>query len=119
MLIQINTVLNDLTALSSSAFSVEHMMPKKWAENWYQEFTPEEIYNRNRKLLTLGNLTIITKNLNSKLRNSSWSNKQTILNEYSTLPITTKYTVLNDWNEATIEQRAIDLAQLALVIWQK
>jgi uncharacterized protein with ParB-like and HNH nuclease domain len=118
-LYQINTVLNDLTALSSSAFSVEHMMPKKWTENWYQEFTPEEIYNRNRKLLTLGNLTIITKNLNSKLRNSSWSNKQTILNEYSTLPITTKYTALNDWNEATIKQRANDLAQLALVIWQK
>jgi uncharacterized protein with ParB-like and HNH nuclease domain len=118
-LYQINTVLNDLTALSSSAFSVEHMMPKKWDENWYQDFTPEEIYNRNRKLLTLGNLTIITKNLNSKLRNSSWSNKQAILNQYSTLPITTAYTVLDDWNEATINHRADDLAQLALLIWKK
>jgi len=117
-LYQINTVLNDLTALSSSAFSVEHMMPKKWSENWYQEFTSEEIYNRNRKLLTLGNLTIITKNLNSKLRNSSWSNKQTILNQYSSLPITKKYTVLDDWNEEEIESRANDLAQLALLIWK-
>tara|TARA_R110002049_G_scaffold275725_1_gene453837 strand:- start:13189 stop:14934 length:1746 start_codon:yes stop_codon:yes gene_type:complete len=118
-LYQINTVLNDLTALSSSAFSVEHMMPKKWTENWYQEFTPEEIYNRNRKLLTLGNLTIITKNLNSKLRNSAWTNKQAILNHYSSLPITTKYTSLSEWNEDAIDERASDLAELALLIWKK
>lgn len=118
-LYQINTVLNDVTTLSSNAFSVEHMMPKKWSENWYQDFTSEEIYNRNRKLLTLGNLTIITKNLNSKLRNSSWSNKQEILNQYSSLPITTKYTSLPTWNEDTINERADDLAELALLIWKK
>lgn len=118
-LFQINTVLNDLTVLSSNAFSVEHMMPKKWMENWYEDFTQEEIYNRNKKLLTLGNLTIITKNLNSKLRNSGWDKKQTILNEFSSLPITTKYTALPKWDEQAIEQRANNLADLALIIWKK
>jgi uncharacterized protein with ParB-like and HNH nuclease domain len=118
-LYQINTVLNDVTVLSSNAFSVEHIMPKKWQENWYQEFTSEEIYNRDKKLLTLGNLTIITKNLNSKLRNSAWSNKRVVLNEYSSLPITTEYTSMEDWNEETIKQRATNLADLALIIWKK
>ena len=118
-LYQINTVLNDLTALSSHAFSTEHMMPKKWTENWYIELTPEQIFERDQKLLTLGNLTIITKNLNSKLRNSAWSNKKAVLNQYSSLPMTTKYTQLDDWNETTIEQRANDLTDIALQIWKK
>jgi uncharacterized protein with ParB-like and HNH nuclease domain len=118
-LYQINTVLNDLTALSSNAFSTEHMMPKKWTENWYVELTPEEIFERDRKLLTLGNLTIITKNLNSKLRNSAWDNKRTILNQFSSLPITTNYTSSQFWNEETISKRANDLTDLALVIWKK
>jgi uncharacterized protein with ParB-like and HNH nuclease domain len=118
-LYQINTVLNDVTVLSSNAFSVEHIMPKKWQENWSQEFTSEEIYNRDKKLLTLGNLTIITKNLNSKLRNSAWDNKRVVLNEYSSLPITTEYTSMENWDEQTIDQRAINLADLALIIWRK
>ena len=118
-LYQINTVLNDLTVLNSQSFSVEHIMPKKWKENWNQDLSREESNQRDFKLQTLGNLTIITKNLNSKLRNSSWSNKKTILNEFSSLPITTKYTSLNEWNEEEIEQRAVDLFFLASTIWKK
>jgi hypothetical protein len=74
---------------------------------------------RNYKLLTFGDLTIITKNLNSKLRNSAWSNKKTVLQQYSSLPLTTKYTVLDDWNESTINKRAEDLEAIALQIWKK
>ncbi|WGK65675.1 DUF262 domain-containing protein [Croceiramulus getboli] len=118
-LYQINTVLNDLTALSCNAFSTEHIMPKKWSENWFKDLTPEESFERNRKLLTLGNLTIITKNLNSKLRNSAWENKRSILNQYSSLPITTNYTSSEHWDEETISNRANDLTDLALVIWKK
>jgi uncharacterized protein with ParB-like and HNH nuclease domain len=118
-LYQINTVLNDLTTLSCNAFSTEHMMPKKWTQNWNEELTQEQIFERNRKLLTLGNLTIITKNLNSKLRNSAWKNKRTILNQYSSLPVTTNYTSSKNWNEEKISDRADDLTDLALLIWKK
>lgn len=118
-LFQINTVLNDLTVLSSQAFSVEHMMPKQWKQNWNNVSSTDEINHRNFKLLTLGNLTIITKNLNSKLRNSAWLNKRAILNEFSTLPITTKYTSFDNWNEINIEDRAKDLSSIAITIWKK
>ena len=94
-------------------------MPKKWSQNWYKELSPEEIFNRDKTLLTLGNLTIITKNLNSKLRNSSWLNKRGVLNQYSSLPLTTKYTSLENWDEDSIKIRANDLADLALTIWCK
>ncbi|WP_428224841.1 DUF262 domain-containing protein [Flavobacterium sp.] len=118
-LYQVKTVLNDVTVLSANSFSVEHMMPKKWEENWSKLETQEEKNARNYKLLTFGNLTIITKNLNSKLRNSAWSNKKTVLQQYSSLPLTTKYTVLEDWNESTINNRAEDLEAIALQIWKK
>lgn len=118
-LYQIKTVLHDMTALSSNSFSVEHIMPKKWEENWSIALTDDQKNFRNHKLLTLGNLTIITKNLNSKLRNSAWSNKKTILQTYSALPLTTNYTSLPDWSETTIVSRANDLEDIALKIWTK
>lgn len=118
-LYDVNTVLNDVTALSSQAFSVEHMMPKKWQTNWPAALTPEETNIRNHKLLTLGNLTIITINLNSKLRNSAWSVKKNILSQYSSLPLTTRYTSNSDWNEEAIINRANDLYTTALIIWKK
>jgi len=118
-LYQVKTLYNDVTALSSNSFSVEHMMPKKWEQNWNALDTQEEINHRNYKLLTFGNLTIITKNLNSKLRNSAWSNKKSVLQQFSSLPLTTQYTLLDEWNETTINQRAEDLETIALQIWKK
>lgn len=118
-LYQVKTLYNDVTALSSNSFSVEHMMPKKWEQHWNALDTQEEINHRNYKLLTFGNLTIITKNLNSKLRNSAWSNKKSVLQQFSSLPLTTQYTLLDEWNETTINQRAEDLETIALQIWKK
>lgn len=119
-LYQVNTVLNDVTKLSSNSFTLEHMMPKKWEENWSdKKLTSEEKLTRNHKLLSLGNLTIITGNLNSTLRNSSWKKKRSILQQFSSLPLTTQYTVLDNWNEAAIEGRATTLHNLAINIWKK
>lgn len=119
-LFQIQTVLNDVTSLSSNSFSVEHMMPKKWQENWpLANPTPETENDRHYKLLTLGNLTIITKNLNSKLRNSSWSNKRSVLQQFSAIPLTTQYTNSDIWDENGIANRATDLVNLAKNIWAK
>lgn len=118
-LYQVKTVLNDVTVLSANSFSVEHMMPKKWEENWNALDTQDEKNFRFFKLHTFGNLTIITKNLNSKLRNSAWSNKRTVLQQYSALPLTTQYTALDEWNETTINTRAEDLEAIALQIWKK
>lgn len=119
-LYQVKTVLNDITSLSSRSFSTEHMMPKAWTENWTIKDKSTEAKNRrNQKLLTLGNLTIITKNLNSKLRNRSWKNKIADLKQYSALPITTNYTGLSEWNETEIDKRANDLKALAIKIWTK
>jgi uncharacterized protein with ParB-like and HNH nuclease domain len=109
---------SDSKTLSSKSFSVEHMMPKKWEENWGEpDFDELAKYKRKQKLLTLGNLTLITKNLNSKLRNQAWDDKKKTLKEYSSLKMTTAFLDKEQWNEDTIEERADLLATKAIDIW--
>ncbi|MCL2400198.1 MAG: DUF262 domain-containing HNH endonuclease family protein, partial [Defluviitaleaceae bacterium] len=46
--------------LGLNKYSLEHVMPKKWRNHWTKPDTQVQVAERDRKLLTLGNLTIIT-----------------------------------------------------------
>lgn len=119
-LYQLNSSYADINKLSSASYSVEHMLPQKWEPNWSTGVMDENFkLQRNKKLKTLGNLTLVTKPLNSKMKNTGWANKKVHLKEYSKLKITTPYLDFNEWNETTIENRAIDLSETALLIWEK
>ena len=59
--------------ITRAACQVEHIMPQEWGTNWKAELTPEEEDERNRLVQTLGNLTLVTKPLNSKLSNAAWT----------------------------------------------
>lgn len=114
----IDSEYSDTKTLSSKSFSVEHMMPKKWEENWSDvDLDDLSKFKRKQKILTIGNLTLITKNLNSKLRNQSWVNKKQTLKEYSSLKMTTSFLELDTWDEESISDRANQLCQKALEIW--
>lgn len=110
---------SDIARLSSSSYSTEHMMPQKWQTNWNKEEMDEiaEI-KRNKKLKTLGNLTLVTKSLNSSMKNAAWDKKKKELKKYSLLKITTDYTENDEWDEVKIDGRASDLAAIALQIWK-
>ena len=104
-------------------YTLEHLMPKKWRNHWIfpTQNTEEE---RDKKLLTLGNLAIITQPLNSSIRDSDWQTKLNGKNSKMGLKVNasglvTMQSVLNktDWNEAAISDRAEELAKLALKIW--
>jgi len=109
----------DTKKLNVYNFSVEHMMPKQWEENWPEPtFTDIEKNTRWYALRTLGNLTLITRNLNSKLKNDSWNDKRATLREFSSLNMTTDYLDNDQWNETLINQRANTLLATALEIWK-
>lgn len=107
-----------------SEYSLEHLMPKKWKNKWSRLETEEQEKNRDRLLLTLGNLAIITQNLNSSLRDASWgdkkegSGKARGLCEYAS-GLETMYGVLelDEWNEHTITDRSQRLLNETLKIW--
>lgn len=62
--------------LGFNRYSLEHLMPKKWRNNWERCKTEEEARARDSKLLTLGNLAIITQSLNASIRDSDWVTKK-------------------------------------------
>lgn len=116
---QRNSPMFDVKKLSSSSYSVEHMMPVKWQDNW---MTPEMNENekaiRNKALKTFGNLTLVTKRLNSKLSNAPWDKKRDTLRSYSTLSMTVDYLGESDWDEKHILSRANQLLKSAIEMWR-
>lgn len=111
--------------LGLNHYSLEHIMPKKWENNWGKLSNEQDKINRIGKLLSLGNLTIITASLNSSIRDGNWDTKRNGkgtkkgLNQYSTgLDTFSQYLTLPDWNEQTITNRADFLYNKAVKIWE-
>ncbi len=112
--------------LGLNRYSLEHIMPKKWENHWDidRSFTDEERQNRNNKLLTLGNLAIITSSLNSSIRDSNWNKKKNGTDKHSGLIKFTsgietinEYLQYDNWNEDKIEERAEFLYKNAMEVW--
>lgn len=118
------THLHSTALLGINKYSLEHLMPKKWVNNWGKLSTQEEIITRNKKLLTLGNLTIITQSLNSSIRDADWKTKKEgkgdkkgLLEYASGLETINKYLTIQNWNEDQIDTRAKDLYTIAIRTW--
>jgi len=105
-------------------YSLEHIMPKKWRNEW----PPPSGVNsedRDRKLKTLGNLTIITQSLNASVRDSEWSKKISGVSDnglkYYSAGIETISSFLDSpsWSEDDISKRANYLFEKAKALWPK
>lgn len=110
--------------LGLNDYSLEHLMPKKWENNWGILDTEEEIKERDKKILTLGNLAIITSSLNSSIRDAAWKVKKEGkrdrggLKRYASgLETMGDILDLEIWNEKGIEERAVFLYNHASKIW--
>ena len=104
-------------------YSLEHIMPKKWRNHW-SLMEGVEGKKRDRKLLTLGNLTILSASLNSAIRDASWEDKKAGrghkkgLTQYGTgLDTFSSYLTYESWDETKITERASHLFELAKEVW--
>lgn len=105
-------------------YSLEHLMPKKWRNNWPACATEDEAANRDSILLTLGNLAIIPQSLNASIRDANWNTKKEGKGKKPGLDICaagliTMYDVLlkENWSEDDIFARAETLYNQAASIW--
>lgn len=111
--------------LGFNQYSLEHLMPKKWRNNWPPCSTDELARQRDSILLTLGNLAIITQSLNASIRDAAWSKKKAGNGngkpglDLCASGLCTLYDVLTktDWNENEISIRAEWLFEHARTIW--
>ncbi len=106
-----------------SSYTLEHLMPKKWEKHWGQ-LDEQQTDARNKKLLTLGNLAIITQKLNSSIRDAKWIDKLNGRGEKgglkvyaSGIDIHTDFLDEDEWNEGKITNRAKTLFEKARKIW--
>lgn len=116
-----NSAMYSTAMLGFSSYSLEHLMPKKWRNNWGISIDPD---NRDFMLQTLGNLAIITSSLNSAIRDADWDRKLEGTSSKGGLKthaagLVTMGAVLNspDWDEDHISERADWLADKAIEIW--
>ncbi len=111
--------------LGFNNYSLEHLMPKKWRNNWQPCETEEAARRRDSKLLTLGNLAIIPLSLNASIRDGDWNTKLAGKGNKLGLSVcaaglSTIYDVLQQpsWDEDRIEQRANWLYSQAERVWK-
>lgn len=118
----IRSNLNSTELKYFDEYSLEHVMPKKWRNNWKDDnLTNEQENDRDDLILTLGNLTLITKQLNSSIRDSDWKTKKAGsgqnhgLVEYAQgIEIFSKYLQRDAWNEDSIKERAQELSKYSI-----
>ncbi len=59
--------------VARGAYAIEHIMPRQWASHWPAPEGPHGEVERERLMHTIGNLTLLTGPLNSKVSNGPWS----------------------------------------------
>ncbi|MDQ4489048.1 DUF262 domain-containing protein [Sinomonas sp. ASV486] len=100
--------------------TIEHVMPQEWRVHWRlsESGIPED--ERDARVHTLGNLTLLVQALNSKVSNGAWQMKRESLEKHATTLMTRD--VLSgadgDWNEAAIDARTQRMIDAILEVWR-
>jgi hypothetical protein len=106
------------TRVKRQKYAIEHIMPRSWQANWP---LPKEIneLERDRAVHTLGNLTLLTSKLNSKVSNSAWSEKKKHVNEHDLLQLNKHILQVGaeNWTDQDIADRTELLISAILQIW--
>jgi hypothetical protein len=102
-------------------YAIEHIMPRKWQQHWSLPPGSRDV-DRDQVVHTLGNLTLLTGKLNSKVSNGPWSGeggKRESLQQHDVLLLNRKLVTANvhDWSEAAISSRCDVMIDAILAIW--
>ncbi|HWL64260.1 MAG TPA: DUF262 domain-containing protein [Steroidobacteraceae bacterium] len=108
--------------VARGSLAIEHVLPRKWQAHWpLAGSTPDE---RDRLLHTLGNLTLLTKRLNSSVSNGPWlgeGGKRAGLEGHDVFLLNRsiiKSHAVDQWSETSIKNRTTDLIGDIIRIWK-
>lgn len=100
-------------------YPIEHLLPQKWQDNWAVDGLEAEV-DRGAHVHRLGNLTLLTSSLNSRLSNSAWPVKRNALRQHDTLLLNSRLLSQIDeleWEEDAIDARTTSLLDVLLAVW--
>ncbi len=120
--LQQQALKSEPVTVSYDALQVEHVIPREWREYWpVLEAEPNARLlaeqERERHVNRIGNLTLITGNLNVSLSNDPWTAKRAALAEHSKLRLNALLVDEEAWDEARINARGEWLARELEHIW--
>lgn len=105
-------------------YAIEHVMPRRWIEHWE---LPEGQAAADRDALidTIGNLTLLTGRLNSKVSNGPWpgkdgkDGKQAALQRHDVLMLNRRLfeQAKDGWDDEQIRTRTERLTDLVIEVW--
>lgn len=105
--------------IERKGYPIEHLLPRSWKDTWPVS-TPEEAEERQAHVHRLGNLTLLTRSLNSKVSNGPWLAKRSALQDHNTITLTgrvIKRTEQEPWSETLIDERTTELIDKLLQVW--
>ena len=100
--------------------TIEHLMPQKWRAHWPADLDDEAQRQRDRRVQELGNLTIVTQALNSKVSNGPWEQKRAHFLASDDVLLTKDAIQLaadGPWDEEDIRARTLQLIDQISRIW--
>ena len=103
-------------------YAIEHVMPRKWLTHWPLHDAASDEADRDRTIHTLGNLTLLTNKLNSKVSNGPWlgkGGKREGLEAHDVLLLNRELLkeAGDQWTDEAIRARTQKLADVIIQIW--
>src|SRR5690606_15479023 len=104
------------------ALTIEHVMPQSWQRHWPppNEIEGDESGEARRDRLThsFGNLTLLTRGLNSKVGNAPYLARRNEITKHTELRLNTYFHDVDHWDEAEILRRGAFMFSKAVEVWQ-
>ncbi|MDX3807222.1 DUF262 domain-containing protein [Bosea thiooxidans] len=94
--------------------NLEHILPRSATASDWPAFTAEERATYPNRL---GNMTLLSKGINNRIGNKSWSVKKAALSG-SELDLNKVISAEADWRTGEIDKRQAALAKQALTVWK-
>ena len=134
--LQLRTAKHEEVSLPAK-LDIEHVMPQGWRTYWQDGILhdAEACAERDHRVNTIGNLTLVTKSLNSTLSNRPWTDddavatpgagedkglgKRSLLNKYSVLALSRPIIDAHpaEWTDSDITERSKAVAATIAKAW--
>lgn len=107
--------------VARNTYVIEHIMPQSWRDNWPLN-DGASAQERDELIHSLGNLTLLTGRLNSKVSNGPWDGekgKHAALQAHDVLMLNRQLPKVTEgpWNDSFIRERTQALIESLRVIW--
>ena len=100
-------------------YAIEHIMPRKWQAHWPLTASVRSESERDHLVQSLGNLTLLTSRLNSRVSNGPWDGKRLALKGHDVLKLNMNLldAAGSSWTEDAIRARTGRLIDAIIEIW--